>query len=204
MFFLQDHLISIIIAGVVLLALAQIFLEARDSGIDSTAQYSGNIHALSFIDVIQRDFQNIGAGVDALDPMIIDYKWDNTDKYFVFRGIVEPDTSTTIDQIRYQLVQTDSIQTHIDGTLQFVSVYEIQREKLNSGVYQFAGASVATIRDFEIVLKNDIGTVLSANWDSTRQVEVKMITVPPLAPDQVQYHKEWQTTFRPMSLTMKN
>ena len=74
MIFLQDHLFSIIIGGIVLLALAQLFSEARESGVDTTAQYSGNIHSLEFIKVIQQDFQNIGAGLADTSAMIIDYK----------------------------------------------------------------------------------------------------------------------------------
>ena len=94
--------------------------------------------------------------------------------------------------------------TLIDDSLQSVGAFEVQREFLDGGVYKYWGSSVATIRNFEITLRNEIGTVLTANWDSTRQIDVRMVTIPPLATDQAKYHKEWQTTFRPLSLTMKN
>ena len=204
MFFLQDHLISIMIAGIVLLALAKLFTDVRESGIDSTAQYSGNIHALDFIKVLQQDFHNIGADVDAADPMIVDYRWDNTAKYFTFRGNVNPDTATTIDQIRYRLVAADSINTTVNGTLQLIPAYEILRERDSLGVYIYSGSSIDTVSEFEITLRNATGTILSANWDSTRQIEVRMITAPPLSPERASYHKEWRTSFRPASLTMKD
>ena len=205
MIFLQDHIFSIIIAGILLLALAQLFQEARESGVETTSQYSGNIHSLEFIKVIQQDFQNIGAGLADTSAMIIDYQWDNAAKFFVFRGDVTPaDTSNAIEQIRYSLVPTDTIMTIVNDSLQSIGAFEVQREVLDGGTYEFAGASVATIRDFEITLRNDLGTALTANWDSTRQIDVRMITVPPLATDKAQFHKEWQTTFRPLSLTMKN
>ena len=204
MFFLQDHLISIMIAGIVLLALTKLFTEIRESGVETTVQTSGNIHALDFIKILQQDFHNIGADVDAADPMIVDYRWDNVGKYITFRGNVNPDTAKTVDQIRYRLVASDSIHTHLGDSLQLIPAYEIVREQDSLGVFKYTGSSINTVREFEITLRDAAGTILAANWDSTRQIEVRMITVPPLAPDQVSHHKEWRTSFRPASLTMKD
>ena len=205
MYFLQDHLFSIIIAGGVLLILAQIFRDAQDAGIQDASQYSSYTHTLNFAETIQRDFRNIGAGLAVSDVMIPNYSWSGTNKFFEFRGAVYSDSATTVHDIRYQVVFTDSVATIVDDSLQTVPVYEVQRLQQDSlGAWQFAGASAPTILDFEITLKDKFDVDVTApSYDNARQIIVRMVTVPPLTPDRASHPSEWQTTFRPEMLRQK-
>ena len=206
MYFLQDHLFSIIIAGGVLLILAQIFRDAQDAGIQDASQYSSYTHTLNFAETIQRDFRNIGAGVDAADVMISNYSWTNINKFIEFRGAVYSDSAATVHEIRYQVVYTDSLATVVDDSLQTVAVYEVQRlQKDSTSTWRFAGASAPTLLDFQITLRDNADSVITApSYDNTRQIEVRMVTVPPLTPDRATHPSEWQTTFRPPSLRLKD
>ena len=205
MLFLHDHLISILIAGAVLLILAQVILQAQDAGIEATSRYAGYTHTLNFADVINRDFQNIGAGVDATAPMIINYSWTASSKLIEFRGAIGSAATDTVEQIKYQVFFADSVDTLIDGAEERIAVYQVRRFVMDSGgAYQFSGASIPTIREFDIELADGAGIPVTAVWDDTRQLSVRMVTVPPLMTERAQHHNEWQTRFRPTSLTLKD
>ena len=205
MYFLQDHIFSIILAGSVLLILAQIFRDAQDAGIQDASQYSSYTHTLNFAETIQRDFRNIGSGVPVSDPMITAYSWSGVNKFIEFRGAVYSDSALTVHDIRYQVVFTDSMATMVNDSLQTVPVFEVQRLQQDStGTWQFAGASAPTLLNFEIQLKDKFDMDVTApSYDNARQIFVRMITVPPLTPDRASHQAEWQTTFRPDMLRAK-
>ncbi len=204
MAFLQDHLISVIIGSIVMLMLFQIHLDGQEASVEITSHYSGYTHALSFVETLQHDFPNIGAGVNPANPMIVDYVWNATTKYIEFRGTIGTAATAPIEQIRYQVVFVDSAEINFNDSLQTVALFEVQRLVDDSGTYKITGSSTQTIREFEVSLFDGSGLAVGGAFDDTRQIEVHMVMVPPLAGKQVNRHNYFHTRFRPPSLTLKD
>ena len=212
MAFLQDHLVSLIIGGLVLFVLTQIYFESVDAGVDVTNQYASYSNSLEFIEFIQRDFPNIGAGMAAADTMMLGYQWNAAGKFLEFTGAVGGSPSSPTQRIRYQVVSADSLNTYIADSLHKVPVFEVQRLVRDSlGVLQFSGASAPSIQQFDIHLYNAAGIQLDTSGvltpiqlDSTRVIEVTMQSMPNLATSKSSHNSMWQTRYRPQSLALKN
>ncbi len=204
MAFLQDHILSIIIGGLVMLAMMQVYLDGQRAGIEITTLYSGRTSTLSFVETLQHDFPNIGSRMSAADPMILNYVWNSTTKFIEFRGTIDTLDAAPVEQIKYQVVFSDSMQIEFNGTSEMVALYEVQRLVDDAGTYKITGSSAPTVREFEISLFDGSGLPVTATWDNTRQVEIRMVAVPPLSDSQVIRHNYWQTRFRPPSLALKN
>lgn len=204
MIFLQDHIISIMIGGLVMLIMATVYLDGQEAGVEITMQYSGRVNALNLIEMVQRDFSNIGSGVDTADPMILDYVWNATTKYIEFRGVVDTAATAPVELLRYQVVFVDSAQINFNDSLQTVALFEVQRLVDDAGTYRETGVSASTIREFDVSLLNATGSSVGGAFNDTRQIEVRMVALPSAIDTRINRHNYWQTRIRPPNLTLKD
>ncbi len=198
MHLLLDHLLAIFIAGFIFLLLVQLQRTGQEIQVDTTRHYAKRTQMVTFIETVQRDFQNVGAGVDPSNQMIVSYSWNTTEKSIEFLARVDTTAGAPVELIKYQRLSVPTEQSHCEEE---VPCYEVQRFVHNGTAYQPDGKSMNTLTDFEIELRTWTGTPVGANLDETRQIVVRVATLSPMGPEEVVKQSRWQTLFRPMNLT---
>jgi len=198
---IYDNLIAILISGFLLTLIVQLTRDSNENRLDTTRYYASRVQSAAFIETIQRDFRNLGAGVDAAQPMITGFTWDNTQKTFEFKAALNPAVPTQVDEIKYELNEVPSAENVCPSTC-----YELKRYVKKSGSYVHDGGSMASIAEFAIVLRDGGGTVLpvGANLDDTREIEVRMAALSPFGEDRIIKRTRWQTRFKPVNLIRKD
>lgn len=204
--FLFDHLTAVMISGLIILVAVQVQRTSQDTQVETTRYYANRTHLVAFIDMLERDFQNIGSGVDPAQPMILDFSWTDSQKYLEFRATVDTTASAPVEQIKYQLVPTHLVDMGQEGTPEMVQCYELQRLVYDPVAldYQLDGKSAETLTDFEIELRTGAGYPVGANLDETRAILVRVGALSPLGVDRITERTRWQTRFQPVNLTLKD
>ena len=199
MYLLYDHLLSIIVAGVIFLVLVQVQLTGQQTQVETTRYYAKRTQMVAFIETVQRDFQNIGAGVDPATQMIVSYTWNSTEQSIEFLATVDTTAGAPVELIKYQRLSVPTEQSHCEEE---VPCYEVQRFVHDGSAYQPDGKSMNTLTDFKIELRTWNGTPVVANLDETRQIAVRMAALSPMGREEVVKRSRWQTLFRPINLTL--
>ena len=199
MHLLYDHLAAVIIAGIIFMVLVQVQLTGQQAHVEATQHYTNRTKMISFVETVRRDFQNLGAGVNPSDQMIISYTWNGTDKAIEFLARVDTTAGAPVELIKYQLLSVPAEESHCEE----VSCYEVQRFVHDGAAYQPDGKSMNTLTDFEIELRTWNGTPVGVNLDETRQIVVRVAALSPTGLEAVIKQTRWQTLFRPMNLTLQ-
>jgi hypothetical protein len=202
MWFIQDHLSSIIIGSVLLLVLIQVIVQGQEASVDLVQHYAGRAQATSLVTMMQGDLPNVGAGVDAADDAIVDYSWSETGGTFTFQATTDTSTTATPQTIRYQLVAADSVEVESDGVTETLPAYTLQRLVESGGTYVLTGASSSTILDLDLRLLKDDETAVSTDLDETRIIEIELEMLSSLGQDEAVGRIYWRTRFRPLNLTL--
>ena len=199
MHLLYDHLLAIRIAGIIFLVLLQLQVTGQQTQVETTLHYANRTQMVSFIETVQRDFQNVGAGVGPATQMIVSYTWDETEKSIEFRATVDTTAGSPVELIKYQLLAATG-ESVCDGE---TTCYEVQRFVHDGTAYQPDGKSVNTLTDFEIELRTWNGTPVTTNLAETRQIFVRVAALSPMGEEGIIKRSRWQTLFRPINLTLQ-
>ena len=197
MHILYDHLVAVLVAGIIFMVLVQVQLTGQQALVETTHHYTNRTKMISFVETVKQDFQNVGAGVDPSNQMIVSYTWNGTDKSIEFLARVDTTAGAPVELIKYQLLPVPTEESHCEE----VSCYQVQRFVHDGAAYQPDGKSMNTLTDFEIELRTWNGTPVGVNLDETRQIVVRMAALSPKGLEEVVKQSRWQTLFRPMNLT---
>ncbi len=197
---LYDHILAVLIGGIILLVLVQLQQTGQQTQVEVTRYYANRKQMVTFIETLQRDFQNIGAGVNPSDQKIVSFSWNNTEKSIEFRARVDTTAGAPVELIKYQLLPVPTEESSCEE----VECYEVQRFVHDGIAYQADGKSMNTLTDFEIELRTWNGTPVGANLDDTREILVRVAALSPLGEEGVIKRSRWQTQLRPISLTLQN
>lgn len=204
MLFQLDHIGAVLILGVLALMILIANRSNQDIQVESAQYYSGRTNMMSLIEIIEHDFRNLGAGVDASSPMILDYKWEPSDKYIEFISMVDTSVAAIPDSIKYALIPTKTIDIVLDDSLQSVQCYELQRQIYDGTTYVYGGSSIDTITELNIDLFQAGGIPSTSDLDKVRQITVKLTALSPLGVGSVIQQHRWETSFRPFNLGLKD
>ena len=199
MYLLYDHINAIFIAAAVFLLFVQVQRTGQQTQAETTSYYANRAKTTAFVETLQRDFRNLGAGVDAADPMITDFYWDSTaTSYIEFKAALNPDSTHLIDQIKYE-------RTQITGVYDCDSIpcFEVRRSVYNGTAYVQDGGSAATLREFTILLEGEGGTA-PVTFDDTRAITIKIAASSPFGEDGMLERTRWQAKLQPPNLLRKN
>ena len=199
MHLLLDHLLAVFIAGIIFLLLVQLQRSGQQIQVETTRHYAKRTQMVTFIETVQRDFQNVGAGVDPSNEMIVSYSWNTTEKSIEFLATVDTTAGAPVELIKYQLLSVPTGESHCEE----VQCYEVQRFVHDGTAYQADGKSMNTLTDFEIQLRTWNGTPVGTNLDETRQIDVRVAALSPMGGEGVVKRSRWQTLFRPINLTLQ-
>ncbi len=200
MLLLYDHILAVFIGGIIFLMIVQLQQTGQQAQVETTRYYANRTQMVAFIETLQRDFQNIGAGVNPSDQKIVSYSWNSTEKSIEFLATVDTTAGASVELIKYQLLSVPSEESPCEE----VECYEVQRFVHDGTAYQPDGKSMNTLTDFEIQLRTWNGSPVGANLDDTREILVRVTALSPMGEEGIIKRSRWQTQFRPINLTLQN
>jgi len=208
---IYDNLIAVLISGFLLLILVQLNRNGNQTRVNTTRYYAGRAQATSFIETLQRDFRNIGSGVDAADDMISAFQWDQVDTFIEFYATIEPDPEppaapAPVKRIRYEKVSAPDCQTRVSRTAPPVTIpcFRVVRSVYDGTQFVEEGGSMDTITDFAIDVRRANGASAASNLEEARAIVVRMEALSPLGEDGIIKRTRWQTRLQPTNLTRKD
>jgi hypothetical protein len=194
--FLHDNIIASIIAGGILLTLALLQIRGQQANVQAGQFYVNRVQSLGFLEVLQRDFANIGAGVQGTgQSMIVEHAWSGTTKRFEFRAVVDTTAGAPVQQVRYELTtSTDPV-----CTSQGVTCYQVRRLIRQGTTYVETGRSHSTLTEFDVQL-----FPAGATLANVREVGVRMSAMSPMGEDKIVRRSTFETRFRPLNLAFQD
>ncbi|MCB0720229.1 MAG: hypothetical protein KDD65_17405 [Bacteroidetes bacterium] len=203
-----DKLTAAIVGSVVFLLLFGLQLRVQGGRIEDSLVYTAKKQTLSFADMLERDFANIGYLSVPGDDVIIDLQSSSYDStvvtdQFEFWGLGE---SGSRAKIRYTTVSTDSAWVQD----RWVQSFQVERYEDAGFGWEMTGASSAMITEFRIQLldlNNNIAVPANA-----RQVRVRISNAVAVNPMTVMAdHRsilagrelKWGITLAPKGLSMQ-
>ena len=152
MILLFDHVISIIIAGVVFLMLITFQGNVSGTTMGRTLLYQGKKHTLELADVLERDLVNAGYSTAPNENGILDHQTANLGGADVTRMFeFWTDVAGTPARVRYELSLQEMVT--LDGIE--IPLFKLSRSENAGAGWVAAGGSAPTITDFDIGLRTD-------------------------------------------------
>jgi Tfp pilus assembly protein PilE len=189
---LLDHLASVAIAGLFLLAVLALQTRGNDASIEATQFNNTKTRMLSLAAMVERDFTNIGSGVDSVAYAITSLDTTSATRRFVF--LARTDTAdAAAHTVTYEWEAAGSAQL-TDTTL---ATYTVKR--IINGYT--SGQSVDSVTSFGIKLFNSSGIQITTNYADTRFVNVSVTAVSTLGVMSELEQSRWNKSFRPINLT---
>ena len=201
---LVDLAFGSLVAGVVLLLVLVLQFESSRNAIDATQFRTGKTGLLSFIEVVEQDFKNIGgqfreapvvgeelALEDAISPGMPDTT--GTTKAFEFRAQV--DSTQRAALIRYEWTDSGETVELEDGT---ATLYDVER--LVDGVVTGTFRGLVTRMEVHLRRYEDNAAPIFNPWD-TRRVEVKIHAISPAGKGTLIEELRWEKHFHPVNMS---
>jgi hypothetical protein len=187
-----DHLAALFTVGALLLSLLASQRDGQAATRTATAQSSGRPMLTQTASWMERDLDNLGAGVAAGTAAVTQYAWSATGGTIVFLTTPDTTAAATVKTVRYDVVATT--------TRNGVPLYEVRRTVV--GGTEGVVRSPATVRAFQLTLYNGAGgTITSASGTlaDVRSVGVRLVMDPPLGGSAEPL--TWARRFYPVNLT---
>jgi hypothetical protein len=191
---IYDNLAAILVGTVVLLILAGIHLSSQTAGAEAGMYYMNRVQTLSLIQMIERDFPNIGAGVDPQQrDMITAYTWTEDERRFEFRAVVDTTEGAPVERIQYRVEPVDNPACE---RLE-IQCYEVQRLADTGNGFEPSGRSNTFVTDFQIEISPQTG-----NLADVREIRVRLAALSAAGEASIVGRSNWETRFRPFNLTL--
>jgi hypothetical protein len=189
---LLDHLASVAIAGLILLSILALQMRGKDASIEATQFYDSKIRLLSIAEVIERDFSNIGSGVDSVQYAITSLDTVSVPARFIFQARTD-----TLDKAAHTLIYEWEPTGSVALSDTTYSTYTVKRI-INGAI---SGTNVGSITSLSIKLFNEAGIEITTNYADTRRLNVRVKTISTLGVNSEVELSGWNKNFRPMNLT---
>lgn len=191
--FLLDHIAAAMIAGLLLLVIMATQFAGQQTNIDATQYYDAKIRLLDLVQSVERDFTNIGSGLDSVQFAIQEFDTVSVPARISFAAR----TDSTIpgwQLVTYQWEETGSVTLKDNST---IPTYTVQR-LINGAV---SGTSTGSITGFRVDLLRADSISITTNFQDTRLVNVIMSTASTLGTNEQVEQSRWRKQFRPMNMT---
>jgi len=191
--FLLDHIAATMIAGLLLLVILATQFAGQQTNIDATQYYDAKIRLLDLVQSVERDFTNIGSGIDSVKSAIQEFDTLSVPAHISFAAR----TDSTIPDwqlVTYQWEETGSVTLKDYST---IPTFTVQR-LINGAV---SGTSTGAITGFRVDLLRADSISITTNFEDMRLVNVIMSTASTLGTNEQVEQCQWRKQFRPMNMT---
>jgi hypothetical protein len=191
--FLLDHIAAVVISGIILLVIIATQYRGQQTNIDATQFYDSRIRLLDMVQSVERDFTNMGSGVDSVQYAISSFDTLSSPATISFFARTDS-TDFNPHTVTYQWESTDSL-TLKDKTK--IPTYTVKR--LIDG--NMSGQSVGAITGFRVDLLTRDSLAVNANFKDVRFVNVLLRVASTLGTNAQVEETNWRKQFRPMNMT---
>ena len=181
------HIIGTMIAIMVFVILIGTQHAAQEASVDAAQYYMSKTRMLALVDLIERDFTNIGSGMQNVQDAIATLDTTSATRQFTFWARTDP-ASTDAQQISYQWTLT--------GTQEDDPHYEITRLVDGNPSMSLNSMTEVVVRLFDENLNPVVG-----NYPDTRRIYVGVRAAISDDGSGSIEQTQWSSMFRPVNLT---
>lgn len=175
MWSLTDHLIALLVLGVLLMILLATQRDGRVASVEGVIRSDARAVLNQTADWIERDLANLGAGVPDGEAALVAYAWAPEHAAFTFRTMPDTSAEAVAETVRYERVDVSGGE---------VPRYEVRRYVLTDAGGDLQGRTPPTVRAFDVTLRNAAGEPFAGEGSfplaDVRSVEVLIVMDPPL------------------------
>jgi hypothetical protein len=183
MHLLLDHLGATVAAGGVLLLLALVQLTGQTTTVRAVEFSASRTTTGAFLEVLEQDLANVGAGVPAGAARIHALEAGEEDgaltTAFEFSGVVDPTEGAAVTRVRYEARPAGTVEvTTAGGGLTRVPAYALVRLVERGGANEETARTAGTDTEFEVRLLDDAGAPVLLAFDAARVVAARLSAAP--------------------------
>ncbi len=164
---LYDHIISVLVASVIILLLFNVQQRSQKTSVERALMYKAKAQTLDLASILERDLSNAGFQTPPVEPAILVAEplfGDRTDS-LMFWGMGANGTRT---RIAYGIQVVDSMR--LDGDM--LPLYELRRYERRGAGFVRVGGSAQTLTTFRVDLLDENNQL--SNRDSAVRFRVKL------------------------------
>lgn len=208
--YLMDLIAAFLIGASLLLIIFTMMLRGQEVSIGATQHAAAKKGMLALAEIIEQDFNNIGAGVATPDTSLIRLDTAGAGPHaFVFWGRVVRD-STEARRVCYRWAPSDTLWVSEQGVLTQKAAYQIERRvnvtnpnDCTTGT--LSGLSMGTVTRFRVDLRHGatggpVAVPGPIDPDVGARILVTVTAVSPLGLSEVIEQTEWSASFAPVNL----
>ncbi|MEL6772246.1 MAG: hypothetical protein AAFP18_14385 [Bacteroidota bacterium] len=192
--FIYDHLNATLIGTGVFFILVGVQLTGTNSTVDETFFAAARTQMQSFVDLLDEDLANVGAGVPAAMDPFADY---DAASHLTFRRKLDAADSTFVE-VEYRWTVADSVTYVDDGVSSRLPLYRVER--LVNGV--MSGSSPPSLMTLQMQPQETDGTPPATLADATAiYIRFDLLYAgSDTVTDQTARRARWARTYRPANL----
>jgi len=170
---LYDHIVAILVGGIILLLLFNVQQRTQQSSVERTMMYMAKNSTLELGSFLERDLMNAGYNTPPVENGVLEHNTngDGITDTLVFWGIGASGART---RIAYGVVAVDT--ATIDN--ETVPLYELRRYERRGAAYVRVGGSAPTLTEFKITLLTSGNTPTDINTADKLKVRMANAVLP--------------------------
>lgn len=206
--------VASVIAGLILLTMFYVQRRGQEASVDAVQYRAAKMSMLSMVEIVERDFQNMGAhmywnGTNfvavTMDPAdVIENTWYDSSAVpggmqYTFQFLSQTDSLQPPGLIRYEWEPIDGESITLkDGTVR--PLYEVRR---------YAGGALSyndrLITEFDLdILPDTVHTPILTNLEEARIFKIRVQGISPLGKGETVEETRFDATYRPVAMTIKD
>lgn len=160
---LYDHIIALIITGIIVLLLLSVKERAHQSQIERSLMYNAKKQTLEIAGTLERDLMNAGYETSPFEAAVLEYNTtaEGLTDTLQFWGVGASGNRT---RIAYGVTEEDSVTA--DG--ETMTLYELRRWERQGGQFVRAGGAAPTLTRFRIDLLDEKNNSVTDPEDARR------------------------------------
>lgn len=189
--FLYDNMLSVLIAGSIMLTLAAASMTASRSAQNATGYYAARALSRTVVGVLEADLPNVGNGVPAATAAFTAYTSTSSSRVLEFRGLTAG--ATAVQRVRYEAVPTT------DASCRSTSAcWELRRASYADGGAAQSVSRIGTVAAFDVTLLPAGATLTTAT-----ALDVRVVFLPPSGAGGAVPEQTWAKRYRLANLALR-
>ena len=173
-----DHLVAVLVGGVIILLLFNVQRRTQQASVERTMMYMAKTNTLELGSFLERDLMNAGFNTPPVENGVLEHNTngDGITDTLVFWGVSSAGTRA---RIAYGVVPADT--ANIEGNQ--VTLYQLRRYERRGSDYVAVGGSAPTLTEFKVTLLTSGNTPTGIATADKIQVRVANAVLPDFQDD---------------------